>query len=85
MDIACLKHLQVFISRCQSLLYVTKIHVLKQYTSSRNLLFFHWQGIIHRDVKPGNFLFSRKAKKGYLIDFNLALVSYIFPASFMPV
>ncbi|KAF4367744.1 hypothetical protein F8388_011319 [Cannabis sativa] len=30
-------------------------------------------GVIHRDVKPGNFLFSRKASKGYLIDFNLAM------------
>ncbi|OAY67534.1 Cell division cycle 7-related protein kinase [Ananas comosus] len=29
-------------------------------------------GVVHRDVKPGNFLFSRKLNKGYLIDFNLA-------------
>lgn len=30
---------------------------------------------MHRDVKPGNFLFCREQKKGYLIDFNLANVS----------
>ncbi|KAM0832367.1 hypothetical protein ACQ4PT_064947 [Festuca glaucescens] len=32
----------------------------------------HKQGIVHRDVKPGNFLFSLDQTKGYLIDFNLA-------------
>lgn len=42
---------------------------------SKNFV-LHLQGIVHRDVKPGNFLFSRKAHKGYLIDFNLAMVSY---------
>ena len=34
--------------------------------------------MVHRDIKPGNFLFSCKANKGYLIDFNLSLVSDIF-------
>lgn len=50
------------------------IHLI--FGQSRALLFQNLQGIVHRDVKPGNFLFSRKANKGYLIDFNLAMVSY---------
>ncbi|RCI06705.1 hypothetical protein CU098_013412 [Rhizopus stolonifer] len=32
----------------------------------------HEKGIVHRDVKPGNFLYSRKTKHGYLADFGLA-------------
>lgn len=35
-------------------------------------------GIVHRDVKPGNFLFSRKEKKGTLIDFGCAEIVKIF-------
>jgi len=29
-------------------------------------------GIFHRDVKPGNFLYNTKTKKGILIDFGLS-------------
>ncbi|KAK9273982.1 hypothetical protein L1049_018796 [Liquidambar formosana] len=43
------------------------------YCMFRALTCLHKQRVVHRDVKPGNFLFSRKLNKGYLIDFNLAM------------
>lgn len=38
------------------------------------LHYLHEQNILHRDVKPNNFLYNRRKRTGYLIDFGLAEV-----------
>jgi serine/threonine protein kinase len=39
------------------------------------LKYVHKENIMHRDVKPGNFLYNSKRKVGYLADFGLAQVN----------
>lgn len=36
------------------------------------LAYVHSRGVVHRDVKPANFLFNLDTRKAMLVDFGLA-------------
>ena len=42
------------------------------------LLILKQNGIYHRDVKPGNFLYNPETKRGILIDFGLSEIDKSF-------
>ncbi len=46
-----------------------KDYMLSLLSAVKNL---HDLGIVHRDLKQGNFLYNPETKKGIIIDFGLA-------------
>ncbi len=42
------------------------------YALLEGLASLHELGVVHRDIKQGNFLYNAETKKGILIDFGLA-------------
>lgn len=63
--------------------YNLKQHIIERDLSLRQMIdlcikllqgldFLHQHGIVHRDVKPGNFLFSRDGTQVKIVDFGLS-------------
>ena len=59
-----------------------KLEVARQMAAA--LKYIHQQGIVHRDVKPGNFMHSEADGKVKLLDFGIAKQSEVFLTSTAP-
>ena len=53
------------------------------YSLLQGLESLHSIGVVHRDIKQGNFLYNNVTKKGILIDFGLAEIVLYFSFVFL--